>query len=257
MQLEIIPTLHLQRELLSQPRNMERFYNYLATITGGHDDIEVPIVSLNPMGREHNVAKIDELLAFDAEKVAAQVVEEANARLVQIELSRRLSLVIVDNLGGLWSNRHLIEFSYCCPQKIPKKTVIKQGFYEVGLFVSEIWTAEALRQTLLRVAYRLAHMHVYGLPKTVQHVMRQEGRALRFAGAPLTFAPDEMEYSRHVLAPHREAADMPSMMAALFGDEAAHAFGYPPLGLSPRAGLEVALAEALTEIQTPEASLNL
>jgi hypothetical protein len=33
-------------------------------------------------------------------------------------------------------------------------------------------------------------------------------------------------------------------MACLFGDVAAHALGYPPQGLSPRAGLALALYDA-------------
>ncbi|MGQ0601028.1 MAG: hypothetical protein ACT4QE_04940 [Anaerolineales bacterium] len=255
MKLELAPTLHLQRELFAQPRTMERFYNYLATLTGGGDDIVTPIISMNPMGREHNLAKIDELLAINAEEVATEALAEANERLAHIELVRRLSLVITDNLGGLWSNRHLIEFSACCPQKIPKKTVIVRGFYEVNLLVSETWTPGAIRQTVLRVAYRLAHMQVYGLPKTIEEAMRQEGRALRFAGVTPAFAPDELDYSRHVLSPYRAATSMPVMMAALFGDEAAHALGYEPFGLSSRAGLEVALAEALADPVTAEAAL--
>lgn len=256
MRLALIPTLNLQRELLSQPRTMERFYNYLAIITGGGDDIVTPIVSLNPMGREHNVVKIDELLAIDAEDVAAEALAEANARVAHLELVRRLSLVVTDNLGGLWSNRHLIEFAGCYPQKLPKKKVIGKGFYEVNVLVSETWTTSAVRALVLRSAYRLAHMHVHGLPKTLGAVMRQEGRAMRFAGMTPTLPDDDLDYSRHVLGPHLSATETPILMTALFGDEAAHAFGYPPLGLSPRAGMEVALAEAMNESLMPEGFLR-
>jgi hypothetical protein len=41
----------------------------------------------------------------------------------------------------------------------------------------------------------------------------------------------------------------------MYGDEAAISVGYPPLGLSPRAGFQVALADALAERRDPVAVL--
>ena len=106
------------------------------------------------------------------------------------------------------------------------------------------------------MAYRLAYWQMRLAPKTLGEVMTQEGLAMRFAGLSLILPADDLDYSRHVLAPHRSATETAILMPALFGDEAAREFGYAPLGLSPRAGLEVALSEALAGQLTPEGALS-
>jgi hypothetical protein len=45
-----------------------------------------------------------------------------------------------------------------------------------------------------------------------------------------------------VLAEYASNTDRATVIAALFGDTAARDLGYPPLGLSPRAGLALAAA---------------
>src|SRR5204863_406485 len=56
--------------------------------------------------------------------------------------------------------------------------------------------------------------------------------------------PDDLEYTRAVIAPHLDARDRATVIACLFGDPAAAALGYAPQGLSPRAGLALALHDA-------------
>ena len=75
MKLELFPTLHIQREFFAKPRELARFWDYLGLLSDG-DDIVTPINSLNPMGREHNAAKVEELIAIEAEAVAAQALAE-------------------------------------------------------------------------------------------------------------------------------------------------------------------------------------
>lgn len=74
------------------------------------------------------------------------------------------------------------------------------------------------------------------------------GTALAFAGATVpVLDAEELEYTREVIRPHRDAAafeDFPTVFTCLFGDDAAKRVGYPPLGLSHRAGCALALAEA-------------
>jgi hypothetical protein len=72
-------------------------------------------------------------------------------------------------------------------------------------------------------------------------MIAQESWVLRRAGATApVLDPDELAYTREVLAPLFGKSDRPTVIAALFGDPAAHQLGYPPLGLSPRAGLALA-----------------
>ncbi len=76
--------------------------------------------------------------------------------------------------------------------------------------------------------------------------MSQTARqALRMAGSTApTLDPDDLAYTHEVLASYLDKIDQPTLIAALYGDAAAHQLGYPPLGLSPRAGLALALDNA-------------
>lgn len=56
--------------------------------------------------------------------------------------------------------------------------------------------------------------------------------------------PDDLEYSREVIAPFLDAEDMRTMIECLFGDAAGRTLGFTPRGLSHRAGLALALADA-------------
>ena len=55
---------------------------------------------------------------------------------------------------------------------------------------------------------------------------------------------DDIAYTREVLAPHLDAEDMRTDIECLFGDAAARTLGFTPRGLSPWAGLALALHDA-------------
>src|SRR4051812_29048824 len=48
-----VPLLAVQRELYDLPRGMDRFRKYLGVMTGGTDDIVLPLGGMNPMGKHH------------------------------------------------------------------------------------------------------------------------------------------------------------------------------------------------------------
>ena len=128
-----------------------------------------------------------------------------------------------------------------------------------------MWTSEepssrSLREETLATIYRHRYLQRHGPPKTLQQMMRQEGRAASFAGCAPTGSQgldvSDIEYTREVLAPYLESDEYPKLVAALYGDEMAKEAGYRPMGLSPRAGYAVALSNALTEEEPPEAALQ-
>ena len=55
---------------------------------------------------------------------------------------------------------------------------------------------------------------------------------------------EDLSYTRTVITPHLGATDRATLMACLFGDAAANALGYPPQGLTERAGFALALHDA-------------
>jgi hypothetical protein len=54
---------------------------------------------------------------------------------------------------------------------------------------------------------------------------------------------EDISYTREVLAPFLDADDMRTCIECLFGDAAARTLGFTPRGLSPWAGLALALHE--------------
>jgi hypothetical protein len=55
---------------------------------------------------------------------------------------------------------------------------------------------------------------------------------------------EDLEYTRQVLVPYLDADENRTCMECLFGDEPGRTLGFTPRGLSPWAGLALALHDA-------------
>ena len=263
MRVEYVRLLEIQRELYRIPRGRERFEAYIKVMTNAErDDLTLaPLAGMNPMGKEHIPALLDEYLALDAEGIAARAVEEAAGRLAEVPLERKIGLVIVDDLMGAWTNRYTTEFGLCFVGRAVATSSDAQGAVtdpaapakrrEYREWLSAVlWTSEAPSEQRVREAaqipiYRAAYMERHGPPMTLGGLLAQEGAVTAAAGCtePALEAED-LAYTREVLAPLLGAEDWPTIMAGAFGDEAARELGYKPHGLSHRAGLALALHDA-------------
>ena len=65
---------------------------------------------------------------------------------------------------------------------------------------------------------------------------------------------DDLAYTRSVINPHLDAHDRATVIACLFGDTAAKALGYPPQGLTDRAGFALALHDARVSLPSSSPS---
>lgn len=252
MHIEHIPLLQIQRDLHERPRNMERFHEYLRTIFGGEvseeNDIPqlVPLIAMNPMGRTHVNERLDQLLAIAAEEIAAAAVVEAEARLAQQVPALvaayggdyKHGLVIIDDLGGGWSNRYVMEVG-----RFAQIDLNKYRWFSSGWFVSETPTAASVRRNVLSGIYRTLYLDQHGPPKTLRQMLIQEGQVATFAGIPSPLDAEDLAYSRAVLQPYLDTDHYPTCIAAMLGDDAARTLGYTPLGLSTYAGIAVAIAD--------------
>ena len=162
MHIKHIPLLQIQRDLHERPRNMERFHEYLRTIFGGdvseENDIPklVPLIAMNPMGRTHVNDRLDQLLALGAEEIAADAVAEAQHRLAQefadYPGDYQHGLVIIDDLGGAWSNRFVLETGRFAAVKLDK-----YKWFSSGIFVSDEPTVARVRQNVLSGSFHFQH----------------------------------------------------------------------------------------------------
>lgn len=261
MKLEYVPLLRVQRELQGIPRGMRRFRQYLRTILNPDGPtVELPPLGImNPMGKEHVTALLDALLALDADRIAARAVAEASVALANEPGDFQVALVIVDDLMGGWTNRYATEFSLRFPrgQSGSRPRWLKHAWITAALWSSEAASERAVREAVLTAVYRMAYWQQHGLVHTLRDMLAQEGQVMARAGCTEPVLDEEdIAYTREVLAPSLDADDMRTAIECLFGDEAGRTLGFTPRGLSPWAGLALALHDARSAPPLPQAAVR-
>lgn len=245
----VLPTLQVQRELCSLPRGRERFLEYIQRMTGGTDDLVLPLCAFNPMSKDHVADALDALLEIDAEAIMHDALADATTRLEGEVPDWQATLVVTDDIAGGWTDRELIEANRL--RAVPHYNH-KRGWLPVLFWVSEPVTETKIREEVQSSLYRELTQFHHGAPTTLTGMMHLEGSSLAFAVAEEPrLETDDLEYSREVIAPYLNAdanRDFPTVFTCLYGDVAAQRVGYSPLGLSPRAGCAVALADARASV---------
>ena len=245
MPIEHAALLKTQRDLHDIPRGMERFQAYLkAIINDEGDDVRyMPMVAMNPMGREHVAERLDELLALDADAAAAEAIAEALSRLGDVPDVLQHGLVIVDDVRGGWTNRTNYDFWGRFGLEMP----LKRPWLMTGLWVSEAPSLQHICQSVLLTVFRLKYIQQHGQPKTLREMLVQEGAAGAFAGLQPRHDAEEIAYTREALAPCMDSTDYAVQIAALYGNQAARMLGYEPLGVSEHAAFDMALADTIAQ----------
>ena len=204
MTLEYMPLLQVQRDLYAMPRDRTRFDAYLATMTdGATGDLALPLSAMNPMGKEHVPALLDQYLAADTDGQAARAVKACEPSLDQIPGSFRVCLVIADDAKGGWTNRYTTEFSH----RFESRAMLKRRWV-VGL----LWTSEpaAAKTAVLEVlvsVHRAAWIGLHGNPRSLGDMLAQEGWAMSKAGCTEpALDGDDLVYTRDAIAPFSKPA---------------------------------------------------
>jgi hypothetical protein len=98
---------------------------------------------------------------------------------------------------------------------------------------------------MLTAVYRIGFVHRHGSARTLRDMLEQEGQVMAIAGCTAPVLEEEdIAYTREVLRPHLDATDKRTCIECLFGDSAGRTLGFTPRGLSPWAGLAMALHDA-------------
>jgi hypothetical protein len=238
MVLEYVSLLQIQRDLYKLPRGFERFREYIATMVDAETkDLKLPLVAMNPMGKDHLPVFLDALIAIDADAVAARAVADTAPALAHDPGAFKVVLVVSDDLKGGWTNRYTSELGH----RFDEKPMHRRGWITGILWTSDTYTAAGVADEVRLCIHRAAYIQRHGYARTLGEMIAQEREAMahaRVEGPQLE--PDDLEYTRQVLEPYMPRTDRATHIAALFGDEAAKQLGYEPLGLSPRAGLALA-----------------
>ena len=247
MEILYLPQLEILREMYQKPRDMDRFYWYLQQMLGedehGELDVVLPMVAANPMGREHCLDAVNALLEIDAENVAKAAADEVLSHFAGIDVTVRLSVTLLDDVKGGWTNRYLTEagMRMCTDPRLERSSIKRRQFVAVPCWASETYTPERIRELTKASLFRFAYLYEHGLPRTLREIMTMDGQARAFAGERTVLEEDDLAYTAEVLGPFMESEEFPVQFACLFGDQAAREVGYAPQGLSPYAGWELAL----------------
>src|SRR5262245_59806847 len=208
-----------------------------------------PLLLANPMGKDHVTALLDALITLDADGIAARSAAEASAELAGEPGDFDAGLVVVDDLMGGWTNRYAAEYTIRFqsgpPPENPPAWMTRRRWVFGALWSSEPATEQAVREAIRAAIYRMAYVQRHGLARTLRDKLVQEGQVMAAAGctAP-TLDVDDLAYTREVLIPYLNADDMRTTIECLFGDVAGATLGFTPRGLSPWAGLALALHDA-------------
>jgi hypothetical protein len=262
MMLDYVPLLRIQRELHDIPPGLGRFRQYLRTIWSpdGTDGALIPLLAMNPMGKGHVSALLDALLAIDADGIAASALEDAAPEVSDVDGDCKLALVIADDLKGGWTNRYDYEFTFRFGSPDPRLRAaapispigselpswLKHFWLTCLLWSSEAASERAVRESVLTAVHRLAYVQRRGSgPRTIRDMLAQEGQVMATAGCTGPVLDEEdVAYTREVLIPYLDADDKRTAIECLFGDDAGRTLGFTPRGLSPWAGLALALHDA-------------
>src|SRR5262249_1677806 len=175
MNLDFVPLVRVMRELHSIPRGhppdfngMKRFRQYLRTIFPLDDTAEqlLPLLAMNPMGKDHVTALLDALLAMDADGLGVRAAAEASAGLAAVPGDFKAGLVVADDLMGGGTNRYDYEFTlrfgpdHLRSRRRPpaRPRWLKDVWVTGVLWSSEAPTERAVREAVLTPASRAPHL---------------------------------------------------------------------------------------------------
>ncbi|MDP9024933.1 MAG: hypothetical protein M3N13_06160 [Candidatus Eremiobacteraeota bacterium] len=234
---ELVPVLEAIRELYTRPIGMERFNEYVRMATSG-GELTLPISHINPMAKPHALAYVENLLALHAERVALDAAATAAAELPPDSI--RTCIILLDDLMGGWTNRTFAEFAH----RYERKYEIAHRWATIVLWTSEKPTTALIRERTRETMHRTICERRGGPVQSLREIMNREGETMRFAGRTTPrYDADTLARARAVIDPHLDSKAAPIVIAALYGDDAAKAVGYPPLGLPHCAGYELSLAD--------------
>lgn len=252
MRIDYVPLLERQREVYRVPYGTARFREYLRSMLNekGDDVDSPPMVLMNPMAREHIPLMLDQYIQLGADRIAAQAVEEACAAIEHVEVALKISLVVVDDLKGGWTNRYACEYQFRSGglERSGERFLKRSAWLVVPIWSGEPVSIPVIEREAKTTVFRAARRAIRGPARTVHALLEQEGVCMLAAGYDkITIDSDEIAYTRAVIDPYLDADDTPTVVACLFGDDAARSLGFKPLGLSRNAGLELALHDSIAK----------
>lgn len=242
MPAKVLPVLGRMRDFYAQPRDFQRFEDYLRMLEGERPgDLGLPISGFNPMAKDHILPKIQALLDLDAEGIMGECIPDAAQALESVgDPALTLVLNLVDDLHGGWSNRYATEFQ----MTFEIQALVKRSFCTPVCWSSEAYHPDLIRQrtlqALFRSCYRLRHP---GKLFTLADHLAQETYVAQQIGLPCPLHSQDQAFLRAYAHSHATTQDSSRIFNFFFGDNASRHLSYPTYGIpQDHAGFLFAMA---------------
>jgi hypothetical protein len=228
MPFQLLPVIDKMIALYEEPISFERFHKYIAIINGdSKSDMEIPIGGYNPMAKSHVLHRLKELKTLRAEEIIADVCSEVNAS-AKVTALFKVSLTLADDLMGGWTEHYSTDYS----SKFKLNAMVKRQFCSVYLYTSEDISPEKITNRTRAYIQRTLHWIDHPKPVTLSDHIIQETAVAKVIKTEQNLSSDAFHKCREVYDIHKDTIEYPIIFSFLFGDKAAKALGYTPLGLS-------------------------
>jgi hypothetical protein len=239
----IVPTLEAMAGVYSLPTDggssSARFRAYVSTML----DDGVPAAGYNPMTSKPVAETIAELMAIDAERLAADAIREHASLLA---LDGDFVFFITVGAPGLWTNRATTEVEH---RLAP--TNWSGGPGSILLWTGEDVSEDVVAREAVAQLVRVAWMSIHGAPPvTASEAAGQEGLAYAVTNTPGARSNAVADAIEIVGADETLA----TKAALLYGDELAETMGFVPLGLATNEGYDHVVAAAADALSTSTAT---
>jgi hypothetical protein len=195
----------------------------------------------NPMAGPPALEAVQHLASLDAESLAADAAREIAER---CEFTDDLTLAVVVASPGMWTDRLATEVQH--------RTLAdrRPSHGEILLWVGDAIDATMVRRESAAETVRTIWTTLHGPATTLRSVLAREGLAYALSSSPYGMAanPDDAKVQEAITI-LGDTSTLGDIVAVLYGDPAATALGWTPLGILEHAGFRWAIAHATPIIE--------
>lgn len=233
----IAPTLATMAQIYELSREggprSPRFAAYVSRV-----EHQWGLSAYNPMAGPPAQETVHALIEFDAEGLAA---EEARTLTTRCEFGGDITIAVAVPSAGMWTDRLATEIQH--------RTI---GTRRPAHGTVMLWRGDAVDEAHVRLecaaeVVRTMWTTYHGVPTALRGVLAREG--LCYALATPSGQDDDSLVVEQAIEVLGDTTAQGDIVAVLYGDAAALAMGWTPLGLAEKAGYRWAIARARAMVE--------
>ncbi len=220
MRFELMPTIDIMYELYQQPRNLDRFKQYLNLLHGdSNGELIIPLGGFNPMAKAHILKKLGELKVAGAEEIMQEVFDRVNKEITgsKHDNTFKVALALSDDIGGAWTNRYTSDYD----SKFRIQALVRRNFCTPVFWSGEIYNRQMIEERTLEYIYRTIWFLDHPKPpSTLRDHIAQEMFVAKSLVHPK--APSGIDYITldSFYRDHQRTTQYPMIFNFFYGDKA-------------------------------------